>query len=71
MVPVCEKNGILAFRVDDVFRPGIIMQDIIQALIESDIIIAEISSEKIPDWDSNAFPLLVFREMIDIFSIYL
>ena len=45
IIPVCEKIGILAFRADDVFKPGIIMQDIIQALVESDIIIAEISSE--------------------------
>ena len=45
IIPVCDKNGILAFRADDVFKPGIIMQDIIQALVESDIIIAEISSE--------------------------
>ena len=45
IIPVCDKIGIPAFKADDVFRPGIIMQDIIQALVESDIIIAEISSE--------------------------
>lgn len=44
VVPICKKAGFDAFRVDDVFGPGIILQDIIQALIASDVIIAEIST---------------------------
>ncbi|SPD76483.1 conserved hypothetical protein [uncultured Desulfobacterium sp.] len=45
VVPVCKKAGFDAFRADDVFRPGIILQDIIQALVASDIIIAEITPD--------------------------
>ena len=41
--PVCEELELEAYRADDVFRPGIILQDIISGLVESDVIIAEIS----------------------------
>ena len=41
--PVCEELEFEAYRADDVFRPGIILQDIISGLVESDVIIAEIS----------------------------
>ncbi len=41
--PVCEELGFEAYRADDVFRPGIILQDIMSGLVESDVIIAEIS----------------------------
>ena len=41
--PVCQELEFEAYRADDVFRPGIILQDIISGLVESDVIIAEIS----------------------------
>lgn len=41
--PVCGELGFEAYRADDVFRPGIILQDIMSGLVESDVIIAEIS----------------------------
>ena len=41
--PVCAEVGIKAYRASDVHRPGIIMQDIIQGLAESDVIISEIT----------------------------
>ena len=41
--PVCEELQFDAYRADDVFRPGLILQDIIAGLVESDVIIAEIT----------------------------
>ena len=41
--PVCEELQFEAYRADDVFRPGPILQDIISGLVESDVIIAEIT----------------------------
>ena len=41
--PVCAQAGIEAYRASDVHQPGIIMQDIIQGLAESDVVIAEIT----------------------------
>ncbi len=41
--PVCEELQFDAYRADDVFRPGPILQDIITGLVESDVIIAEIT----------------------------
>ena len=41
--PVCEELEFDAYRADDVFRPGLILQDIIAGLVESDVIIAEIT----------------------------
>jgi len=41
--PVVETAGLQSFRVDDVYRPGIILQDIIQGIAESEVIIAEIT----------------------------
>ena len=41
--PVCEELRFDAYRADDVFRPGLILQDIIAGLVESDVIIAEIT----------------------------
>ena len=41
--PVCEKMQFHAYRADEVFRPGPILQDIVAGLVESDVIIAEIS----------------------------
>ncbi len=41
--PVCEKSGFQVERADDVFRPGTILQDIINGLLDSDVVIAEVS----------------------------
>lgn len=41
--PVCEEQGITAYRASDIYRPGVILQDIIQGLAESNVIIAEIT----------------------------
>ena len=41
--PVCEGLQLDAYRADEVFRPGLILQDVISGLVESDVIIAEIS----------------------------
>ena len=41
--PVCDSVGINAYRASDIYRPGVILQDIIQGLAESNVIIAEIT----------------------------
>jgi hypothetical protein len=41
--PVCSKKGFEAFRADDLFKPGVILQDIRRGIIDSDVIIAEIT----------------------------
>ncbi len=41
--PVCREMHVNATRADDIFRPGLILQDIISGLVESDVIIAEIT----------------------------
>ena len=41
--PVCDALEIEAYRASDIDRPGVIIQDIIQGLAESQLIIAEIS----------------------------
>lgn len=58
--PVCEKLGFEAFRGDDVFHPGIILQDIITGIVESDVIIAEISPS-----NANVFYELGYAHALD------
>ncbi|MBI5304593.1 MAG: hypothetical protein HY868_20835 [Chloroflexi bacterium] len=41
--PVVNEKKLEAFRADDVYKPGIILQDIISSITESEIIIAEIT----------------------------
>lgn len=41
--PVCEKRGFQVERADDVFRPATILQDIINGLLDSEVVIAEVS----------------------------
>jgi nucleoside 2-deoxyribosyltransferase len=41
--PVAVRLGFDAFRADDVFRPGIILQDIIRSIAAADVIIAEVT----------------------------
>lgn len=40
---VAEEAGFEAFRADDVFKPGIILQDIIRSIVTSDVIVAEVT----------------------------
>lgn len=41
--PVSKSSGFHAFRGDDVFRPGVILQDIRRGIVESNVIVAEIT----------------------------
>lgn len=41
--PVSESMGLEAYRADDVYKPGIILQDIIRGILEAEVIIAEIT----------------------------
>jgi hypothetical protein len=41
--PVAESVGFEAFRADDVFKPGIILQDIIRSIVTADVIVAEVT----------------------------
>ncbi len=43
IAPVAKALGFEAFRAADVYRPGLILDDILQGLVESDIIIAEVT----------------------------
>lgn len=49
-VPVCADRGFECSRVDEINRPGSITRDIIEGIIESDIIIADLT-----DRNSNVF----------------
>ncbi|MBI1923455.1 hypothetical protein HYR99_04305 [Candidatus Poribacteria bacterium] len=40
---VAEKMGLEVYRADSVYRPGIILQDIIGGIVESEVVIAEIT----------------------------
>ena len=41
--PTCKDLGIEAYRARDIYRPSVILQDIIQGLAESNVIVAEIT----------------------------
>jgi hypothetical protein len=41
--PIARNSGFQVLRGDDVFRPGVILQDILRSIIESDVIIADIT----------------------------
>lgn len=41
--PVVQNCGLEIYRVDEVYRPGIILQDIITGIIEAEVVIAEIT----------------------------
>lgn len=41
--PVAEEMGLEVYRVDEVYKPGIILQDIIRGLVEAELVIAEIT----------------------------
>lgn len=42
--PVAKKCGFHAYRADDVFKPGVIIEDIVRGLKTADVVIAEVSS---------------------------
>lgn len=48
--PVCKKRNIQCSRVDEIARPGSITRDIIEGIMDSDIIIADLSGR-----NSNVF----------------
>lgn len=41
--PVCKKFGMHAYHVGEVFGPGVILQDIASGIVESKIVIAEVT----------------------------
>jgi hypothetical protein len=41
--PVADKAGLEAFRASDVYKPGIILEDIQRDILESEVIVAEIT----------------------------
>jgi hypothetical protein len=44
IIPICEEAGLNVIRADDVFSEhGVVLQDIVKSIIESEIIIAEIT----------------------------
>ncbi|MGA2799125.1 MAG: hypothetical protein ABSE63_16215 [Thermoguttaceae bacterium] len=42
--PVADRLGLEAFRASDVYKPGVILADILRGIIESEVIIAKITS---------------------------
>jgi hypothetical protein len=40
---VAERVGYEAYRADDVFHPGIVLQDIVRGIATSEVVIAEIT----------------------------
>lgn len=42
--PVCAKNGIDCWRVDELARPGSITRDIVEGILDADILIADLTS---------------------------
>ena len=41
--PVCAEQGIQAYRASDIYRPGVIIQDITQGLAGSNVVISDIT----------------------------
>lgn len=58
--PVAEDMGFEPYRADDVYKPGIILQDIIRGILEAEVIIAEITPE-----NSNVFYELGYAHALD------
>ncbi len=40
---IAEETGFKAYRADDIFEPGVILQDIIKGISEAEVVIAEIT----------------------------
>jgi len=64
--PVADEMGLYAFRGDDVYKPGIILQDIIRDIVEAEIIIAEITPR-----NANVFYELGFAHALGKTTILL
>jgi hypothetical protein len=45
ITPAAIELGFAPYRADDVYRPGLVLEDIIQGLVESDIVVAEITPQ--------------------------
>ena len=60
IAPVCERSGFEVKRADDIFRPGVILEDIIGSLVDSDVVIAEISPS-----NANVFYELGYAHALD------
>ena len=58
--PVAERVGFEVFRADDVFRPGIILQDITRSIVDADVVIAEVTPA-----NPNVFYELGYAHAID------
>jgi hypothetical protein len=43
IVPTCDQQGFEARRADDVYTPGIILQDIVAGLVRASVVVAEIT----------------------------
>jgi len=58
--PVAESMGFEAYRADDVYKPGIILQDIIQGIVEAEVVIADITPV-----NANVFYELGYAHALD------
>lgn len=41
--PVCKRNNLYCWRVDELFRPGSISRDIMEGILDADVIIADLT----------------------------
>jgi len=64
--PVSESMGFEIIRADNIYKPGIILNDIIQEIVESDIIIGEITPE-----NANVFYELGYAHALEKTTILL
>lgn len=64
--PVCEEMNLSVYRADEVYKPGIILKDIIDGLVESEIIIADITPP-----NPNVFYELGFSHALNKITILL
>src|SRR5579862_7687682 len=44
-VPVCEKNSLKCWRVDEISKPGSITKDIVEGILDADVIIADLTGK--------------------------
>jgi hypothetical protein len=62
--PVADRMGLKAYRADDVSKPGIVMQDVVQGIVESEFIVAELTS-----LNPNVFYELGYAHALDKLTI--
>jgi len=46
IVPICSDMGLEPYKADEVYKPGIIMEDVTRGIAESEIVIADITPVK-------------------------